>query len=69
MVHLITNCAELFWMQMLHHLGFKAFVGGNIGTPLSEAAILCLKTSSIEDAFQVASPLFFIGGSYSFLLQ
>lgn len=40
--------------QMLHHLGFKAFVGGNLGTPLSEAAILCLKTSPIEDAFQVA---------------
>jgi len=42
-------------MQMLHHLGIKAFVGGNLGTPLSEAAIFCLKASSIEDVYQVAS--------------
>lgn len=40
--------------QMLHHLGIKAFVGGNLGKPLSDAAMLCLKASSEKDIFQVA---------------
>ncbi|PKU70421.1 uncharacterized protein LOC110103225 isoform X1 [Dendrobium catenatum] len=40
--------------QMLDHLGIKAFVGGNFGKPLSEAAILCLNSSSVEDIYQAA---------------
>ncbi|MCL7024019.1 hypothetical protein MKW94_005867 [Papaver nudicaule] len=39
--------------QMLTHLGFNTFVGGNLGTPLSEASILCL-TSSVQTKYQVA---------------
>lgn len=39
--------------QMLTHLGFKTFIGGNLGTPLSEASILCL-TSSVQTKYQVA---------------
>ncbi|KAF8365087.1 hypothetical protein HHK36_032909 [Tetracentron sinense] len=33
--------------QMLSHLGVKVFVGGNLGNPLSEAAIQCLTLSSV----------------------
>ncbi|ONK70078.1 uncharacterized protein A4U43_C05F30010 [Asparagus officinalis] len=40
--------------QMLHHLDIKAFVGGNLGKPLSEAALSCLKACSMQDAYQVA---------------
>eukprot|EP00268_Persea_americana_P067508 TRINITY_DN9304_c0_g1_i14.p1 TRINITY_DN9304_c0_g1~~TRINITY_DN9304_c0_g1_i14.p1 ORF type:complete len:474 (+),score=110.05 TRINITY_DN9304_c0_g1_i14:318-1739(+) len=40
--------------QMLHHLGIKAFIGGNLGNPLSDAAVQCLESSSAEDLFQVA---------------
>ncbi|XP_020579324.1 uncharacterized protein LOC110023984 [Phalaenopsis equestris] len=40
--------------QMLEHLGIKAFVGGNFGKPLSEAAISYLNSSSVEDIYQVA---------------
>ncbi|XP_042480381.1 UDP-N-acetylmuramoylalanine--D-glutamate ligase-like isoform X3 [Macadamia integrifolia] len=40
--------------QMLSHLGIKAFVGGNLGNPLSEAAIQCLTSSSVDPKFQVA---------------
>lgn len=38
-----TICTLVVKMQMLHSLGFKVFVGGNLGIPLSEAAIKCLK--------------------------
>lgn len=38
--------------QMLDHLGVKAFVGGNLGKPLSEAAMLYLKSSFVEDIYQ-----------------
>ncbi|XP_058071555.1 uncharacterized protein LOC131220745 isoform X2 [Magnolia sinica] len=40
--------------QMLHHLGIKAFVGGNLGNPLSEATLQCLESSLAKDIFQVA---------------
>ncbi|XP_073000782.1 uncharacterized protein [Typha latifolia] len=40
--------------QMLQHLGIEAFVGGNLGKPLSDAAIRCLQASSMNDLFQVA---------------
>ncbi|PKA62897.1 hypothetical protein AXF42_Ash018891 [Apostasia shenzhenica] len=39
--------------QMLDHLGIKTFVGGNLGTPLSEAAISCLSSSSTTHIYQV----------------
>lgn len=54
MIDLITYRAELFWVQILHNSGVKAFVGGNLGKPLSEASIACLKASSVEDIYQVA---------------
>ncbi|XP_038983816.1 UDP-N-acetylmuramoylalanine--D-glutamate ligase-like isoform X2 [Phoenix dactylifera] len=40
--------------QMLHHLGIETFVGGNLGRPLSDAAIQCLQSSSGRDICQVA---------------
>ncbi|OVA07865.1 Mur ligase [Macleaya cordata] len=40
--------------QMLSHLGFKTFVGGNLGTPLSEASVQCLTSSSVEPKFQAS---------------
>ncbi|KAL5975999.1 hypothetical protein ACLOJK_020329 [Asimina triloba] len=40
--------------QMLHHLGIRAFIGGNLGNPLSNSAIQCLESSSSKDMFQVA---------------
>ncbi|XP_020109781.1 uncharacterized protein LOC109725119 [Ananas comosus] len=40
--------------QMLKHLGIEAFVGGNLGTPLSDAAISYVQASSLHDLFQVA---------------
>nr|XP_023875769.1 uncharacterized protein LOC111988210 isoform X5 [Quercus suber]XP_023875770.1 uncharacterized protein LOC111988210 isoform X5 [Quercus suber] len=39
--------------QMLNHFGIEAFVGGNLGNPLSEAAFLCL-SPSMKPGFQVA---------------
>ncbi|KAM3738339.1 hypothetical protein ACB098_09G124300 [Castanea mollissima] len=39
--------------QMLNHFGIEAFVGGNLGNPLSEAAFLCL-SPSMKPRFQVA---------------
>ncbi|KAK6149190.1 hypothetical protein DH2020_016715 [Rehmannia glutinosa] len=38
--------------QMLSHLNIETFVGGNLGVPLSEAALQCLKSS--RRPFQVA---------------
>lgn len=38
---------------MLNHFGIEAFVGGNLGNPLSEAAFLCL-TPSMKPRFQVS---------------
>ncbi|XP_055809997.1 uncharacterized protein LOC129880131 [Solanum dulcamara] len=38
--------------QMLNHLGFETFVGGNLGVPLSEAGFHCL-TSSNQRPLQV----------------
>ncbi|KAL5812467.1 hypothetical protein ACOSQ3_027417 [Xanthoceras sorbifolium] len=40
--------------QMLDHLGIKVFVGGNLGNPLSEAALQCFPMPSLEPRFQVA---------------
>ncbi|KAL5708254.1 hypothetical protein ACHQM5_019071 [Ranunculus cassubicifolius] len=40
--------------QMLCQLGIKAFVGGNLGDPLSEGAFQCLTSPSSEPEFQVA---------------
>ncbi|GFY93644.1 hypothetical protein Acr_09g0000900 [Actinidia rufa] len=39
--------------QMLNHLDIKAFVGGNLGVPLSEAALQCLKFSPKSNPFKV----------------
>ncbi|MQL93587.1 hypothetical protein Taro_026245 [Colocasia esculenta] len=43
-----------FAWQMLHHLGIEAFAGGNLGVPLSEAALEYFKSSSAHEVFQVA---------------
>ncbi|KAK0598422.1 hypothetical protein LWI29_034509 [Acer saccharum] len=40
--------------QMLDHLGIEAFVGGNLGNPLSEAALQCFQMPSSKPRFQVA---------------
>ncbi|XP_059427972.1 uncharacterized protein LOC132161797 isoform X1 [Corylus avellana] len=40
--------------QMLKHFGIEAFVGGNLGNPLSEAAFHSLKSPSMKPNFQVA---------------
>ncbi|KAF3442599.1 hypothetical protein FNV43_RR16515 [Rhamnella rubrinervis] len=40
--------------QMLRELGFEAYVGGNLGNPLSEAAFQCLASPSLKPKFQVA---------------
>ncbi|KAI9161886.1 hypothetical protein LWI28_021743 [Acer negundo] len=40
--------------QMLDHLGIEAFVGGNLGNPLSEAALQCFQMPSSKSRFQVA---------------
>ncbi|KAL5545541.1 hypothetical protein UlMin_005228 [Ulmus minor] len=40
--------------QMLDRLGIEAFVGGNLGNPLSEAAFQCLTSPSSKPKFQVA---------------
>lgn len=43
---------------MLSHLGIEVFVGGNLGTPLSEAAIQYLTCPSKRPPCQVIIPLF-----------
>ncbi|KAH7557314.1 hypothetical protein JRO89_XS11G0116800 [Xanthoceras sorbifolium] len=40
--------------QMLDHLGIKVFVGGNLGNPLSEAALQCFPMPSLEPRFQAS---------------
>ncbi|KAM0942515.1 putative UDP-N-acetylmuramoyl-L-alanine--D-glutamate ligase [Dioscorea sansibarensis] len=40
--------------QMLHNLGIEAFVGGNLGTPLSKAAKQCLEAPTQRKPYQVA---------------
>lgn len=40
--------------QMLKHFGIKAFVGGNLGNPLSEAAFQCIQSPSMMPKFQAA---------------
>ncbi|XP_058209882.1 uncharacterized protein LOC131322540 isoform X2 [Rhododendron vialii] len=40
--------------QMLNHLDFKTFVGGNLGVPLSEAALQCLTLTPQSPMFKVA---------------
>ena len=40
--------------QMLSHLGIEVIVEGNLGIPLSEAAIQCLTCPSPKPVFQVA---------------
>ncbi|KAI9161857.1 hypothetical protein LWI28_021371 [Acer negundo] len=41
--------------QMLDHLGIEAFVGGNLGNPLSEAALHCFHMPSLKTRFQASS--------------
>ncbi|XP_068637685.1 uncharacterized protein [Aristolochia californica] len=48
------STTTVFTGQMLHYLGIKTFVGGNLGHPLSEAAIQCLKSPSANKMFEVA---------------
>ncbi|KAJ4706474.1 UDP-N-acetylmuramoylalanine--D-glutamate ligase-like [Melia azedarach] len=43
-----------FLGQMLNHLGIEAFVGGNLGNPLSEAAFQFFALPSSKPKFQVA---------------
>lgn len=38
---------------MLHELGIEAFVGGNLGNPLSEATFQCLVSPDAKPKFQV----------------
>lgn len=38
---------------MLSQLGVETFVGGNLGNPLSEAALQCLASTSLGHKFQV----------------
>ncbi|KAK4838165.1 hypothetical protein QYF36_011575 [Acer negundo] len=40
--------------QMLDHLGIEAFVGGNLGNPLSEAALHCFHMPSLKTRFQAS---------------
>ncbi|KAH9678775.1 D-glutamic acid-adding enzyme [Citrus sinensis] len=40
--------------QMLNHLGIEAFVGGNLGNPLSEAAFHCIALPSSKPKFQAS---------------
>ncbi|KAL6273043.1 hypothetical protein ACE6H2_023735 [Prunus campanulata] len=40
--------------QMLSHFGIETFVGGNLGSPLSEAAFQCLQPHSLKPKFKVA---------------
>ncbi|XP_048321608.1 uncharacterized protein LOC107432417 [Ziziphus jujuba] len=40
--------------QVLCELGIEAFVGGNLGNPLSEAAFQCIASPSLKPKFQVA---------------
>lgn len=42
-------------LQMLHNLGIEAFVGGNLGTPLSKAAKQCLEAPTQRQPYQVIS--------------
>lgn len=44
-----------FMLQMLHNLGIEAFVGGNLGTPLSKAAKQCLEAPTQRQPYQVIS--------------
>lgn len=43
-----------FTGQMLCHAGIKAFMGGNLGRPLSVAALQCLSSSASEPEFAAA---------------
>lgn len=43
-----------FTGQMLRHAGIKAFMGGNLGSPLSVAALRCLSSSASEPEFVAA---------------
>jgi hypothetical protein len=45
---------------MLKHFGIEAFVGGNLGSPLSEAAFHSLKSPSMKPNFQVSLIVQFI---------
>ena len=52
-VNLLYYIFVIIWSQMLNHFGIEAFVGGNLGNPLSEAAFLCL-SPSMKPRFQVS---------------
>ncbi|KAI8558953.1 hypothetical protein RHMOL_Rhmol04G0136500 [Rhododendron molle] len=41
--------------QMLNHLDFKTFVGGNLGVPLSEAALQCLTSTPQSPMFKAST--------------
>ncbi|KAH9302209.1 hypothetical protein KI387_013792, partial [Taxus chinensis] len=43
-----------FTGQILHHAGIQAFVGGNLGKPLSAAALQCLSSSKTESELVAA---------------
>lgn len=43
-----------FTGQILRAAGLSVFVGGNLGTPLSEAALFCLERPEIEPPYQAA---------------
>lgn len=43
--------------QMLNHLDFKTFVGGNLGVPLSEAALQCLTSTPQSPMFKARTVL------------
>lgn len=47
--------SQIVWIQMLNHLGIEAFVGGNLGNPLSEAAFHCIALPSSKPKFQASS--------------
>lgn len=43
--------------QMLNHLDFKTFVGGNLGVPISEAALQCLTSTPQSPMFKARTVL------------
>ncbi|XP_034694237.1 UDP-N-acetylmuramoylalanine--D-glutamate ligase-like isoform X4 [Vitis riparia] len=53
-VPLESHGLSFLLQSILSHLGIEVFVGGNLGIPLSEAAIQCLTCPSPKPVFQVA---------------
>nr|CAD1831343.1 unnamed protein product [Ananas comosus var. bracteatus] len=54
--------------QMLKHLGIEAFVGGNLGTPLSDAAISCVAVVEVS-SYQMEIPHKFFSPSVAVVLN